>query len=150
MSVRKFLAPLAVLFLASFALMGAACNRVQEANPVGAACKDLSENLAVCGYATYGTFVIFEELGAKTAKEAGVSQTVREAIIDADEVAKPVADSLYNALQLYETARAELAAGRTSEEKFAIATANLNRWITEAAPLVADLVKAVNSARGSK
>jgi len=150
MTPTKFFAPLAVLLIAAFALTGAACNRIQEANPVAAACKDLSEHLAVCGYATYGTFVIFEELGATAAKEPGVAQGVRSAIIRADEVAKPVADNLYDALRMYEKVRAELAAGTSTTEMLEVATMNLNRWITEAAPLVANLVKAVNNAKGGK
>jgi hypothetical protein len=147
---KRLLAPFAVVLVGVFALSGAACQRVDRANPVGSACKDLSENLAVCGYATYAMFVIFQELGARAAKERGVSPAVRDAIIRADAAAKPVADNLYHALQLYESVRAELQAGKSTQEKLDVATVNLNRWITEAAPLVAGLVQAVNGSKGAK
>lgn len=150
MKAKRLLAPFVVLFVGVFALNGAACQRIERANPVAAACEDLRKNLALCGYATYGTFVIFEELGVKTAADPGIPAGVREAIVRADEAAKPVADNLYDSLRLYEQIRSEIAAGTSSSDKLEIATSSLNRWITEAAPLVANLVKAVNDARGAK
>jgi hypothetical protein len=151
MKARKFLASFAALFIAAFVLTGAACQKVEKANPIAAGCKeDLANNLAVCGYATYGTFVIFEELAASVAKEPSVSASVRQGIIKADEVAKPVVDNLYASLKIYEDVRTQVAAGESTTDKLDVAAANLNRWITEAAPLVANLVNVVNDAKRGK
>jgi len=147
---RKVLLTLTVTLVACISTMGAACDKLKDVNPITPACKNVAETLAVCGYATYGSFTIFEEQGLKIAADPALPQSARDAIIAADEVAKPVADSLYDALLQYESISAEVAAGVTTQDKLVIATANLNQWVTEAAPLIRNLVTAVTSARGSK
>lgn len=146
---RNILATVAAALFACAVTMGASCSQVQEANPISAACKDISDNLAVCAYATYGTFVIFEEQAVKVTADPALPLRARAAIVTADQIAKPVVDSLYEALLLYQAANAEIAAGNGAEAKLLIATGNLNRWVTEAAPLVANLVNAVTE-RGKK
>jgi hypothetical protein len=125
------------------------CNTIGDqgsANPIGPACRSPADNLQLCAYANYGTFVVMEELALKVAEDPALSNDIRQAIIKADERAKPVADSLYGAIRQYERIRIEVAQGKTPEEKLLTAAANLNRWVTEAAPLVQQLVEAVNSA----
>jgi hypothetical protein len=152
MKAKRLWAPLVVLLLGAFVLMGAACQKLEKQNPLAVACDDMSkpENVQLCGYANYGTFVIFEEQAAKIAQDPALSEAARQAIVKADEVAKPVADNLYSALLQYEAVRGEIAAGRSTEDRLTVAVTNLNRWVTEAAPLITNLVNAVNTARGAK
>jgi hypothetical protein len=149
--IRKFLLMTVACSLAVSLLGGAACARktVADANPIAAGCEGVNvknESAAVCGYAIYGTFVIAEETAAKVATDVGEGAT-RNAIIAADEKAKPIADKLSDALAQYETIRGEVAAGRSTEEKLGIALVNVNRYINDTRPLVADLLKAIARAR---
>lgn len=131
-------------------LTGASCSRVNNAstNAISPACANPKETIDVCAAAIYGTFSVFEELGLAVAKDPGTPNGARQAIIKADERVKPVADSLLEALRQYQKISAEVAVGKTPEDKLLIATSNLNRWITDAAPLVRSLIGAVND--GSK
>jgi hypothetical protein len=137
----------------SAGLMGASCSRVENnaANAISPACKEIKANLATCAFATYGTFVVLQELAVKVAKDPGVGETARQSIVRAEAAAKPVADSLYSSLQEYERIRIEVQAGKSTEEKLLVAAANLNRWVTQAAPLIRGLVNAVsNASKGSQ
>lgn len=142
----KWLAALVVTL--SLSLMGASCGKVADdrANAISPACKDVATTLEVCAYANYGTFVVVEEFANSVAQDPALPDRMRQRIIRADEVAKPVADSLYGALREYTKIRAEVQAGKSTEEKLLIATANLNKWVTQAAPLIRGLVDAVNDA----
>src|SRR5919112_2260299 len=143
---------LATMLAIGLCLQGAACQRVGDnpANPIGAACNDVSANLQECAYATYATFVVIEELALKVAQDQVVPDAARQRIVRADERAKPVADSLYDALRQYERIRVEVSQGKSNAEKLLTVTANLNKWVTEAAPLVRALVDAVNDAAKGK
>lgn len=144
----KSLKLIVALVAVSLVLMGASCSKVENdrANAISPACKEIKTTLEVCAYANYGTFVVVEELAASIAKDPSLPKSARDRIIAADQVAKPVADSLYSALREYTKIRAEVSAGTTTEEKLIVATANLNRWVTQAAPLIRALVDAVNTA----
>lgn len=133
-------------------LQGAACQRISDnpANPLAPACEDVAKNLQVCAYANYATFVVIEELALKVAEDPALPSGARQRIIAADERAKPVADSLYASLREYERIRLEVAQGKTPAEKLVVVTASLNRWVTEAAPLVRALVESVNDAATAK
>lgn len=130
----------------SMSLMGASCTRVADnsANAISPACENARQTLEVCAAATYGTFVVFEEFARSVAEDPALPNSTRQLIIKADERAKPVADSLLEALRQYQRIRAEVAVGKTPEEKLLVATSNLNRWITEAAPLIRNLIGVVN------
>ncbi len=68
---------------------------------------------------------------------------VKQAIKTADAAASPVVAAVLGATKEYVIIRAQLAAGQTSDEKLAIANANLEAWVTQALPLIDNLVKAV-------
>lgn len=142
---KRYVGMCAALLATVIGLSGASCSRIQETNAISPACSS-KESLEVCASAVYGTFVIFEEFGRSVAEDPKLPNGARQAIIRADEVAKPVADSLLGAFNEYRMIRAQLAVGKTTEEKLLVATSNLNRWITEAAPLIRNLVNAVNDA----
>lgn len=150
----------AVAAVLTLSLMGASCQNIKEANPLTVACSAVqgqSVDVAVCAFATYGTFVVFEEQAVELARDLkqradadGTASDVREAltkaknaIISADEAAKPIADRMNDALQELIEIQAELEVGVTHDQKVQIATANLRRWVNEASPLIQELVNAV-------
>lgn len=94
-------------------------------------------------YALYGTFVVFEEQAAVIIRQPSVPGDVRGAIRKADAAAKPVADKLVDAAHQYTVIKIELEAGTNSNEKMIIATANLEKWIHDAQPLIEELVRSV-------
>lgn len=98
-------------------------------------------------YATYGTFVVFEELAAKVVSTGGVSDRVKSDIAKADAVAKPTMDLLLTAVQAVDTLQVQLAAGQTTPEKLTAAVLALNTLLAQATPQVNDLVKAVQGAK---
>jgi len=115
-----------------------ACSAI---NPVSKA--ETTEQRA---YATYGTFVIFEEKAAELVDSGVLSDDVALAIIEADERAKGVADSLLDATWEFIRIRNQLAAGETTQEQLDIAVANLDAWINRAVPLINGLGTAVEGA----
>lgn len=139
-----FVRPLVLGLLLAVGTIGVASLPGCSANPVAVA-----ETPAQKGYALYGSFVIFEEQAVKVASDPMLPDNIRQAIIRADEAAKPAADKLQEALAQFESIRLELAAGTSTEEQLAIAAANLNRWVTEAAPLINSLIAAVAGAKES-
>lgn len=114
----------------------------QSANPMRAA--ETPEQRA---YAAYGTFVIAQETAADLVEQQNIPRGVRLRIIQAEERAKPVADSLLDAYTEYLIIKAEFDAGDTSEQRLVIAANNLDDWVTQLAPLVAELLRNVKGAR---
>ena len=114
----------------------------QSANPMRAA--ETPEQRA---YAAYGTFVIAQETAADLVEDASIPDGVRLRIIQAEERAKPVADSLLDAYTEYLIIKAEFDAGDTSEQRLVIAAESLDDWVTQLAPLVAELLRNVKGAR---
>lgn len=98
-------------------------------------------------YAQYGVFVVVEEQAAAIVQEATVPASAKQAVARADAVAKPVADKLLAAILAVDQIRADIAAGKTTEDKLVIATTNLQKWYDEVVPLINDLVSAVKGAR---
>ena len=94
-------------------------------------------------YALYGTFVVFEEQAAIVIKQAATPVDAKTAIRKADAAAKPVADALLAAVREYILIKGELAAGTTTNDKLVLATANLNKWVAQATPLIQALVISV-------
>jgi hypothetical protein len=130
---------LAMTLLVVAATALAACGSL---NPLSKA-----QTLEQKAYALYGQFTIVEEQAASLVQEASVPASAKKAIAQADAVAKPVADKLLAATLAVDRARDDLAAGRTTEEKLLIATANLQRWYDEVLPLIRDLAAAVKGAK---
>ncbi|WP_455363609.1 hypothetical protein [[Eubacterium] cellulosolvens] len=112
-----------------------------SSNPIARA-----ETVEQKAYATYGTFVIFEEQAAKLVSSGTLPASAVQTIADADRRAKPVADSLLDAVREFNAIRAEFEAGGTGEERYIAAINNLNGWIEQAAPLINNLVAAVKGA----
>lgn len=98
-------------------------------------------------YAAYGQFLIVEEQAAALVQEPSVPASAKQAVARADAVAKPVADKLLAAVLAVGQVRDDIAAGKSTEEKLLIATADLQRWYDEVLPLVRDLASAVKGAR---
>lgn len=113
----------------------------QSANPIAAA--ETSEQRA---YAAYGTFVIFQEKAADLVEEQSLSRSVRLRIVQAEERAKPVADSLLDAYVEFISVKAEFDAGNTSQDRLVIAANRLDGWVTRLAPLVNELVRIIKGA----
>lgn len=107
-------------------------------NPITAA-KTIDQK----AYALYGTFVVFEEQAVAIVVSPATPSTVKDAIRKADNIAKPVADGLLVAVRQYLVVQRQLAAGTTTNDKLAIATANLEKWVTQGEPAIRNLVVAV-------
>lgn len=106
-----------------------------------------AETVQQKAYALYGTFVVYEEQAAAIVQDVNVPSEVKSGLSSADAVAKPLADKLLAAALSVDQIRLELQAGKSTEEKLTIATANLERWYEEAGPKIRDLVAAVQGAR---
>lgn len=98
-------------------------------------------------YAVYGTFVVFEEQAATVVALADVPQSAKDAIKAADAKAKPVADNLLAATKVVIQATNDVSAGKTTNDKLAIAVTSLSGWVDQATPLVNNLIAAVNGAK---
>lgn len=92
-------------------------------------------------YASYGTFVVMEQQGAKLIEDATVPVAVKRAIQRADAKAKPAADQLKLAVDQYLSIQRDLSA---SPDKKQEAAANLSKWYTNAKPTVECLLKVVS------
>ncbi len=135
--VRKLDYRYAWLMLWLFALAGC-----QTANPIAAA--ETPEQRA---FAAYGTFVILQETAADLAEDPAIPRGAKLRIIQAEERAKPVADSLLDAYTAFLIVKAEFDAGETSEQRFAIASKELNDWVTDLAPLMNELIRNIKGAQ---
>jgi hypothetical protein len=95
-------------------------------------------------YALYGQFEIAEAVAADITEDPTTPQSVREAIATADAAAKPVADNLLAASRSVMKIRAEIAQGKSTEEKLAVAITNLERWIADARPKIEALIASMS------
>lgn len=105
-----------------------------------------AETLEQKAFATYGTFVVFEEQAAKLVQSGELTNSAIRAIGRADERAKPVMDSLITVTLEFAQIKAEYEAGGTGEDRFVAAMNELNGWVSRAIPLLDDLVDAVRGA----
>jgi hypothetical protein len=105
-----------------------------------------ADTLEQKAFATYGTFVIFEEQAAKLVSSGELSDSAVRAIGRADERAKPVVDSLIAAAVEFAAIKAEYEASGEGEERFIAAMNELNVWVSRAAPLVDNLIAAIEGA----
>lgn len=126
--------------LSKIVLLGAAAliTGCGSLNPLASA-----RTLEQKSYAAYGSFVIFEEQGAKLIQSAEVPNGVKRAIQDADRRAKPAADSLKAAADSVIAAKRQVEAGTSDKEKLRIAASNLSKWYADAAPKIKCLISAV-------
>lgn len=110
-------------------------------NPIAAA--ETAEQRA---YAAYGTFVIFQEKAVDLVGEESISSNVRLRIIEAEERAKPVADSLLDAYVEFLAVKAEFNAGNTTQERLVAAATSLDDWVTRLAPMINELIRTLQGA----
>lgn len=100
-------------------------------NPLRAA--ETDEQKAFAGY---GTFVIYEEGAAKLFQDPSTPDAVKTGLTQADAITKPAADNLLDAAIQITGIKVLLKEGDTTEDKLNIASANLQRWLEEAIPLI--------------
>lgn len=105
---------------------------------------EVAETSEQQAYALYGQFVIAEEAAAGIVEDPGTPQEVRETIAQADAIAKDVADDLLAASRSVMRIRAEIAAGKSTEEKLNLAIINLDKWVAEAKPKIQALVSSLS------
>lgn len=126
----------AITVLTVFFLQGCAVNPVQQA-----------ETLEQKAYATYGTFVIFQERGAALVKDPAVPESAKRAISQAAVEAKMVVDPMVETAQLAADIREAVEAGTTDGEKLLIVNYNLADWLGKATTEVNELAAAVKEIR---
>ena len=125
-------------------LLAVALAGCQAANPIAQA--ETPEQRA---YAAYGTFVIFQEKAADIAEDATLPRGVRLRVAQAEQRARPVAESLIETYVEFIEIKAEFDAGDSTAEARLVQVSNsLNDWVNRLAPLVAELVRNVKGAEG--
>ena len=99
-------------------------------------------------FAMYGTFVIFSEKAADLAEQTSLPRSVRLGLVNAEERAKPVADSLLDAYTEFLVIKAEFDAGDSGDAgaRLLRASQSLNDAITRLAPLLNELVRSIKGA----
>lgn len=120
------------------------------ANPLARA-----ETVEQKAYAAYGTFVIFEEQGAKLVASGEIPRSAVIRIGEADRRAKPVADNLLEATLEFEQVRDEYETCNsalpddcdTKQEKFISGLNSLDGWVTRFGPLLNSLTAAIKGAQ---
>jgi hypothetical protein len=94
-------------------------------------------------YALYGSFVVFEELGASLITSSNVPLSIKRDIKKADAKTKPAADKLLAAVLQVQNVRAELAKGENTEQTLAIVNANLEKWLNDSEPLITEFIQLI-------
>ena len=102
-----------------------------NANPIAQA-----NTLELRAYAASGTYNIFQAKGLELIQTGNLPDNVSLRLIAAEERATPVVDSLDRALEEFESVRAEIADGTSSQEKYVIVAQRLNSWLERALPLI--------------
>lgn len=136
--VTRAFAAMWIILAASAVLAVAGC----LANPIREA-----QTLEQKAFATYGEFVIYEELAANLVQDPAMPANLKAALAKADAVAKPIADNGLTLIHTYDEIAAQVNAGTSGADKLAIATADLQSWINQATPAVKDLIQAVKQVR---
>ncbi len=86
-------------------------------------------------FATYGSFVIVKEQAAKLYVDPSTPEEVKKALREANNAATGPINLMYEGAMALKDARADLDAGRTTEEKVLIAAQELLNWYLAARPL---------------
>ena len=103
-----------------------------------------AETLEQKGYAAYGTFVIYEEQGAKLIADPAVSDNIKSSIQRADAVAKPAADAARDATLEVSRVKKAFEAAETTEDTLVLVTETLDQEIKTFKPLLDRLIDAVD------
>lgn len=86
-------------------------------------------------FATYGSFVIVKEQAAKLYVDPTTPEEVKKALKSANDAATGPINLMYEGAVALKNARADLDAGRTTEEKVLIAAQELLNWYLAARPV---------------
>lgn len=99
-------------------------------------------------FAMHGTYVIFAEKAADLAELTSLPRNVRLGLVAAEERAKPIADSLFDAWTEFLVIKAEFDAGDSGDAgaRLLRASESLNDAITRLAPMLNELVRSVKGA----
>lgn len=112
----------------------------QTPNPVTTAKDPLQR-----AYALYGEFVIVEEEAARLKTSGTLTGDALVIVQRADAKAKPGADAILQAIQQYAAAENSLAGAPDTAGKVALASAQVQRWVTEAQGDITAFVNAVHA-----
>jgi hypothetical protein len=89
--------------------------------------------------AAFGSYAIVKDQAAKIYVDSATPEEVKAALKKANDATTKPMNSLYDAYMAYLDVKDLLDAGKTTEEKLQIATANLLNWYLTAKPLLDDL-----------
>lgn len=109
-------------------------------NPFAAA-----ETLGQQAYSLEASYNIAMGTGLELVADPNVSDSVKERIFAAEAQATPVISAMSEVLEQYLQARAELAAGETTEAQLTVLANNLEGWIAQAEAAVAVLTAAIKA-----
>jgi hypothetical protein len=99
------------------------------------------------GDALYGSYVIAKEQGAAILQNAGIDDQVKRPLAEAMVATKPLGDSGQDLLIQYSVIKDQVAQGQTPPERLAIVEREIAGWITNATPVIQNLINAVAGAR---
>jgi hypothetical protein len=94
-----------------------------------------AQTLEQKAFATYASFVIVKEQAAKLYVDPSTPEEVKKALKTANDAATAPINLMYEGAMALKDARADLDAGRTTEEKVLIAAQELLNWYLAARPL---------------
>ncbi len=94
-------------------------------------------------YAIERAYNIVLEGALDVVSSPATSASIKSSIRRVEAQTTPVIDSLANAFAQYEVVRAQLAQGESSDEKLAIAAAELDNWVRQAERALAQLANAI-------
>lgn len=103
-----------------------------------------AETLPQQAYAIERAYNILLEAAAAVVEDPTTAPEIRTNIAAAEATSTPVIDALDEAVVAYIIAKAELAAGETTEDKLNIAAANLAAWVTDAERAMLALSNAID------
>jgi len=106
-----------------------------------------AETIEQKAYAAEGTYTIWSEKGIELIERGNLPDNISLRLIQVEEQATPVVDSLSDSLEEFELVKDEFEAGTTGEERLIIASNSLNSWIERALPLITRLKAAVKGAQ---
>jgi len=130
----------AVLLIVAMMVALSGCAQLAAVNAIGTA-KTVEQK----AFASYGTFVVFEERAAALIADRQIPVAVRKRIQAADKVAKPAADTVLTlAQELVQLRNAAETSGSTSEKLTAVTNA-LTGALASLAPKMTALVEAVEA-----
>lgn len=139
--MQRFLSPrnLYPLVVVALVISLGACTTLRSINPF-----ENAHNVPLKALASYGTYVVGVETAAKLKQDPSIPRELVDKLAALERDAGPVADGLYDAAVEVLVIKQQLAAGATTEERLAIASAELDGWVASAVPKMNKFFAAVN------